>query len=257
VISYCITLRNRVQFMREHLDMLLSQDFGTKNIELCVTDGISTDGLYDLLKGYAHYFGAVRYAISDRKQLPFTIPSNNPACDKNSLVANLASCDICILTDPEVVWIQNDGISKAVAAISGNANRFSSVPSHMGNEGYEYKNGAVDIKKTFGVYYECGFCLTFHRDTFIMMRGFEESFALGFAFDDCYFVNTWKKHLEICEIQPLVFHKWHGNQHLEPKNKLLSSENSSRVTALNGTLANRANDDWARPEVLLNIQTIR
>ena len=66
--------KNRASFMRSKLDDLLRMDYDPKDIEICVTDGYSTDGLVEVLKDYVRHFHQIKYAISDRSVLPFEIP---------------------------------------------------------------------------------------------------------------------------------------------------------------------------------------
>jgi glycosyltransferase involved in cell wall biosynthesis len=49
--------------MRGKLEELANMNYDPKEIEICVTDGYSTDGLVDLLKSYAHKFCQIKYAI--------------------------------------------------------------------------------------------------------------------------------------------------------------------------------------------------
>jgi len=257
MISYCMTLKNRANLLDNHLDNLKEQTFPTQEIQLCISDGGSSDNVRDVILKHSDAFGRVLFCTSDRSALPFVIPSNNPTCDKNALVASLASDGIVILTDPEVCWTRRESISDLVSQLS-TTRHWASIPTYIGNSGH-IGLGYIDINSSMhkGVYSGCGFCLCFHKEMFVERRGFEERFVMGYACDDVYFCDSWRRDLSEVVTDERVFHHWHDDKHLLKKNQQLLEHNLVVARELNGSMPNIGNDNWQRPEMIHSIEEIK
>jgi glycosyltransferase involved in cell wall biosynthesis len=258
MISYCITLKNRADLLDKHLENLLGQTFPACDIQLCISDGYSSDNPESVLKKYAGKFGQILFCHSDRDMLPFKISCNNPTCDENALVANIATQDICVLTDPEVCWINRKSLRTLVDKMEDKPDTYRPVPCYMGVEGYEnWGYAPVEIERTKGLYDSCRFALLFHRSAFMRLRGFEERFALGYACEDCYLTGSWDKAgMKQIDTQDCVFHHWHDDKHLLPENIQLHELNMNLSEKLNYTLANEYNSAWTRPEMIKDFKII-
>jgi len=256
MISYCITLRNRAGQLDRHVENLLGQSLCGHEIELCVSDGYSDDSPREVLLKYRPRLKSIRFCHSDRSSLPFKIPSNNPACDKNALVANVATGDIVVLTDPEVCWTDRESLARLLGLVR-NPREWISVPAYMGSPGqvaWGYR--PIDKGALRGIYSGAGFCLVFHRKTFLEMRGFEEGFAAGFACEDTYFCDSWRREQEEVVVDERVFHHWHDDKHLLPENRDLLEVNLRVARSLNCAKANLNNPDWARPEMIKDLEEL-
>ena len=261
-LSVCITLKNRADFMRGKLDELCAQDYPTKDIEVCVTDGGSTDGLIDLLKSRAHQFDRITYAVSDRSKLPFRVPYNNPACDINAQVCHVATHHKIIRTDAEVRFQRKDTlsyISRVLTNRKGMGLTFTCLrmkpefdvtnPKH-----FQKRHAYVDRISNDGF-----FCVCFDRRDFIKRSGVEETFALGFAAEDSYFHWWWKRNgwLVRANKQHRVMHLYHGEVRSLAATRTWKEYTLPLYTRMKRYTVppNAANPYWRRREMLGEIQT--
>lgn len=256
MISICITLRNRASLMRGKLEELCTLDYDPKQIEICVTDGFSTDGLKDVLLEYVDRFYCIRYALSDRNVLPFNIPSNNPACDINSQICNLASCEKIVRTDAEVRFTNRKTL-KWIDSTLEDPEVCITFPCRRVNADYRWpepiqEKHVIQLSKK-GAF----FCSAFNRSAFIRNGGVEEKFAMGFSGEDSYFHKWWEKNRVLLRAPMYhgVLHLYHGEV-TTPANLKLRKKYSLPLYHYmrdNNISPNKDNPDWRRPEMLKDI----
>lgn len=256
-ISICITLLDRLVLMQAKLEELRRLNFDPKRLEICVTDGGNSDELRKMLQGYAKHFFQIKYAFSDRSELPFVIPENNPACDINAQICHVASFSKIIRTDPEVRFVNKDSLNLIDRELSLNKELCLTFTSwHMNKE---YVDGTPFDKKNMWTQAKMSFhCSCFWKEAFIRNRGVEERFALGFAAEDSYFHQWWRRNRKFknapCGFE--IMHLWHGkwqttnrlrlkHEYTLPMYKQFLRENHT---------PNEGNPDWQRPEIIKGVE---
>jgi glycosyltransferase involved in cell wall biosynthesis len=252
-----MTLKNRAKFMVGKLEELANQDYDPKKIEVCVTDGGSTDNLVEVLKASAHKFHQIKYAISDRSALPFVIPSNNPACDINAQICNVATFDKIVRTDAEIRFRRKDSLRLVSNTLEKDKELCFCFRSwHMSDK---FRFGVDDPCNIPKSHAKMSFhCSCFRKEAFIRNRGVDEAFALGFAAEDSYFHNWWRKNRRFKNAPGgyEVLHLWHGLV-MTGENVKLKHDYSlplyKRFLRENHT-PNEGNDNWQRPEMIKDIQ---
>jgi len=257
-ISICITLKDRTALMQDKLQELLLQDYNPKNLEVCVTDGGDSKELREVLKAAAHKFDQIKYAFSDRSALPFDIPENNPACDINAQVCNVATYDKIVRTDPEMRFRNKKSLRYTSNRLNTNKQLCLCFRSwHMPED---FKFGVDDPGKKIRAAAAMAFhCSCFWKQAFIKNKGIDEAFALGFAAEDSYFHQWWRKNQKF-ENTPNgyeVLHLWHGRWQSENRLRLKHSYTLplyKRYLKENHT-PNKDNDNWSRPEMIKDVQT--
>lgn len=264
-LSICITLKNRAAFMQGFIDGLKHQDYSLKNVELCITDGFSTDNIKEVLQENAHLFYQIKYAISDRSVLPFKIVSNNPACDINAQIINQPTFSKIIRTDAEVRFRSPDTlaiISRELIENPALCIAFNIMPVR---EGYEWKHGKLPAPTDHPTRRGTGkwahstmsfHCIAFTKEAFIANRGVDERYAIGFAAEDSYFHWWWKVNRPYRQLGLgyKCYHLYHTPPGSEANAKLreeytlplyekMKKENTTPNSHLEGT-------EWHRPEML-------
>jgi len=234
--------------MKGKLEELLKMNYDPKNIEICVTDGYSTDDLVPILKEYSHHFDQVKYALSDREALPFIIPENNPACDINAQICNVATYNKIIRTDAEVRFNNKNTLSMVSEELDKNKELCMVLPCRVLNA----KGGTIMI----GVM--AGYCSVFTKEAFIRNRGIDERFAVGFAGEDSYFHYWWMKNrpFKKATSQYLTTHLWHGGEMTEARTKLRNNYTLPMIRKFReiNMTPNEGNEDWQRPEMIKGVQ---
>jgi len=256
-MSVCFTLKNRAKLMEGKLQELLTMKYDPKKLEICVTDGYSTDGLVDILKQYAPKFMQVKYAISDRSALPFVVPENNPACDINAQVCNVATFSKIVRTDAEARFRHKGSLRYVSDALEKNKELCVAFRSwHMPAE---FDPRVHDPRKVLTSAAKLSFhCSCFWKEAFIRNGGVDEEFALGFAAEDSYFHQWWRKNRKL-QGTPAgyeVLHLWHGRWQSENRLKLKHDYTIplyKRFLRENHT-PNEGNPDWKRPEMIKDVQ---
>jgi len=241
--------------MKEKLEELLTMNYDPKRLEICVTDGGSSDNLVEVLKSYAGKFLQIKYAISDRSALPFVIPENNPACDINAQICNVASFPKIVRTDAEVRFRHKDSLKYISDTLS--KDRELCIVFHCIHLNKDFVMGEDPEKYRFSYAKMSFHCSCFWKNTFIRNRGVDERFALGFAAEDSYFHRWWRKNRRL--IHPpagwQVLHLWHGKWQSENRLKLkheYSMPMYLRFLKSNMT-PNKGNDNWQRPEMIKEV----
>jgi hypothetical protein len=259
-LSICITLRNRAGFMKGKLDELLAMDYDPKLLEVCVTDGGSTDGITDLLRAYAPRFGQIKYALSDRSRLPFRVASNNPACDVNAQVVNVATWHMCVRTDAEVRFQRKDSLKlirdtlATKRALSFDCLRLKPgcAPPLLA----PVPAAGVDRKSR-----DAFFCVAFDRRLFIKRGGVEEFFAQGFAGEDTYFHWWWRRHhwMNYAPAGHEVTHIDHGQVNTPDMVRLRNAVTLPLIRRMKTFRVppNYGNPAWTRLEMIAEVQTWR
>jgi len=261
-ISVCITLMNRHDFMVGKLLELRTMNYDPKLLEICITDGGSTDGLLALLKQEAHHFGQIKYALSSRSALPFKIPENNPACDVNAQISNVASHEIIIRTDAEARFIHPDTIQMIADTLTKEPDLCMSFHCHHMGENFVYPRDMHEMTQHQVAFSKMSFiCSVFTRTHFIFNRGVHEPYALGFAAEDSYFHNWWKKNRKF-RYPPKghnVLHLWHGGWQSETRLKLKHDYTMPLYKQMlkDNETPNKGNDAWKRPEMISNVQVFK
>lgn len=254
-ISICITLKNRADLLELKMHQLTCQNYDTKDLEVCITDGKSSDNLFEVLKKWAPQFYQIKYAVSDRSKLPFVIKSNAPVCDYNSQMANQPSFEKIIRTDAEILFTHPDQlnyISSALedkkvcvcspAYIADTEDAFTYTPS----EPFKFEGG---FSTNPGIN---AFCISVNKSEFLEAGGFDERFALGFAGEDNYFLHYWNHTRKLVFSQFPVFHMWHPSPWNPENLRLRDTITMPLLSRLEQSLEhpNNNNPDWKRPEML-------
>ena len=255
-LSVCMTLKNRAKFVAGKLAELQQMNYDPKKLEICVTDGGSTDGLKGVLQAAAPHFYQVKYAVSDRSALPFVVPENNPACDVNSQVCNVATFDKVVRTDAEVRFRHKDSLKFVARKLGADPELCVCFKSwHMDER---YREGMPIKGHAFSFAKMSFHCSCFCRSAFIRNGGVDEEFAKGFAAEDSYFHQWWRKNRRL--IHPPggyeVLHLWHGKWQSPSRLKLkhdYSLPMYKRFLRENRT-PNADNPNWKRPEMIKDVE---
>jgi hypothetical protein len=256
-LSICITQKDRTPMLVNKLQELLTQDYNPKDLEICVTDGADDEELRCVLRAAAPQFDQIKYAFSDRKALPFVIPENNPACDINAQVCHVATYDKIIRTDAEIRFRHKKSLRLASDKLERNKELCFCFRSWHMPEGFVW--GRDDPSKHIFAAAKMSFhCSCFWKQAFIRNRGVDEAFALGFAAEDSYFHQWWRKNRKF-ENGPggyEILHLWHGRWQSENRLRLKHDYTMplyKKYLAQNHT-PNEGNDNWTRPEMIKDVQ---
>lgn len=258
-ISVCITLKNRANFMRQKLDELRTMNFDPKQLEICVTDGNSTDGLKAVLQEKAKYFDQIKYAVSDRSKLPFKVPLNNPACDINAQICNVATYDKIIRTDAEVFFANKDSLKLIESHLRFRRHAISFIGYRMRQE-FKRKSGMVPDQWKYANSRDSFFCVGFDKRDFIALGGVEEAFARGYAAEDTYWHWYWhhvKWKLNYSPANHRVLHMWHGEEQLMKDGHELKHNYTLpmlRRFKKAWPKPNKDNPGWQRPEMISEVE---
>jgi len=258
-ISICFTLRNRAWYLDKKLQQILLQNYDPKKIEICITDGYSDDNIMEIINKWYGYFYQIKYAISDRKTLPFKIVSNNPACDRNAQVCNQPTFEKCILTDAEVMWTTPDELKW----ISNKLNDKDVAIWYPNFYMVEDNNLDIDfskllVKETYERFEHLswsgynGLCIAVNKSAYIENGGFDERYALGFCNEDDYFLWWYGKNKKAVSGENEVVHLYHPSQYTD-KNAKLRKEYTEplwlEMKRIN-SFPNEGNKDWKRKEMI-------
>lgn len=271
-VSICITLRNRADYMRGFIEDLKRQTYNLKDVELCVSDGNSTDNIRELLQEYAYLFDRVTYAISDRDALPYGVPGGNPAADINSQVCNLATYDKIIRTDAEMRLEHEDTIAMVADELDRDPKLCVNLPALRLRKGFDFPamgrpgpNDGLVEEYAEGMSYkgeastDAFFCSCFTKTAFIANGGVDERFCGGFAGEDSYFHWWWRKNRNWKSPKGFrALHLWHPNPAADPEKIRLRAEVTLPLLAElqkgnippNSHLEAGHEDDWQRPEMI-------
>jgi len=258
MISICITLKNRAELLNRKLLNIYNSNFDNKKIEICISDGNSTDNLIEIIKKWYEKFYQIKYVTSDRSKLPFKIKTNNPTCDWNSLVSNLPSFNKIILSDPEVLFSDSDQLKWIYSKLDNDICIWHS--SFLMKKGYEYQDFSDEYKNKNNIEQYArgtsGRCMAFLKPTFIENRGFEEKFAIGFAGEDNYFIERFKTQKKELRSPYATIHLWHTTYVTEENLKIRNEYTMPLLRKLRKTypIPNENNPDWKRPEMLSNFK---
>lgn len=245
--------------LQDKLQELASLAYDPKRIEVCVTDGGDDPELREVLKAAAYKFDQIKYAVSDRGELPFIVPENNPACDINAQVCHVASYELIIRTDPEIRFRRKDSLTWAVQRLKTDPElcvcfRSWKMPAN-------FVLGKDDPHRSLiaGGAAKLSFhCSCFWKKAFIRNRGVDEQFAKGFAAEDSYFHQWWRKNRRLVNVPAghEVLHLWHGRWE-SPSRLKLKKEYSmplyKQYLKENHT-PNIGNEKWPRPEMIKDVQ---
>jgi hypothetical protein len=262
-MSICITLKDRTALLVGKLDELLGMDYDPKLLEICVTDGGDSQELRDALADYAPKFAQCKYAKSERRVLPFVVPFNNPACDINAQICNVASFNMCVRTDAEVRFRRRDSLTEAARVLAQRKavtfRCFRMKPGYVVREDpsvLENVEPHIAKKSNDGF-----FCVAFDKRRFIRMGGVEETFALGFAAEDSYWHWYWrqKKRLVYAKKGHEVLHLHHGDVRTAPAKRVWEEYTMPlyRRMKYHCVKPNTGNPFWRRPEMISGVQTWR
>ncbi len=190
--------------------------YDMKKVEIVITDGYSTDDLMEVIQRHYKSFYQIKFAHSDRSVLPFTIVSNNPACDRNAMVANLPTFEKIIMTDPEVLFIDDNELTY-ISEILKDPETIIWYRAYKLTEKWTYlrqrffmgglRNYESYISKTING--ANGFVNCINRSLFLQTRGYDERFALGFAAEDCQWIHWHERNKRSRKASGRVLHLYH------------------------------------------------
>lgn len=264
-MSICVTLCNRASYVETLIKNILQQDFDAKRLELCITDGNSTDDLKEVLAKYSERFAQIKYAISDRGKLPFQIVSNCLACDTNAQVCSVASFEKVLRLDPEIRFGNPQTLQYVFNALD-EPEMVIALPYTMLAEGVPWSDTALPERGARGAVVRGeGNCIAFNKSNYIETGGMDERFAAGFAGEDSYF-HAWHKRNGVWDLADdiyMLFHEYH-NSSCTPANMELREvitlpllRKLMEVNAKpNSHLQGEQVDAWRRPEMITDMQII-
>jgi len=281
-VSICLTLKNRAHLLKYCLESISRQD--TKlDIEICVIDGFSTDGLIPLLDRYSDLF-TIKYACADRTKSDIPILTNNPAKEHNLNVRWMASYDTVIKIDPEIVIKDPWTIQEIYDLVCADYNKHYNARAWFTNGDSWYSN-YEDIIDNFYMHpmvesneffsrSQFYFCSGFSRTSFIKMGGIEELMVSGDGFDDTTWLSNWQNHYNnggLIEVSGQCIHLWHSatpnhSSSLFELNRRKYELFKNRKQANSICLEEKSNGElsiiectrnWANPEMLSTVYTIK
>jgi len=249
MISICLTFKNRAGFLDGFFEKLLEQNFPMKEVEVCLADGGSGDDYLGVVQKYYKHFYQIKTAFCDRAALPFKIASNCPACDRNSLIANMASFEKVVVTDPEVRFRDKEWLQYT-------HDMLDEKDLLLCHKCYKLPKGVTDLYADVSSYSSAqfaGFCLAFNKTAFIRNGGFEEKYVFGFAGEDSYFVWWWRNNYRIRQSAHPVFHLYHTPPFGNPAFRKLREEYTLPLherLKKDNVHPNNNNPNWQRPEMI-------
>jgi glycosyltransferase involved in cell wall biosynthesis len=259
-MTIALTLKNRAAFVEGFIKNILKQNFNMKHVELCITDGGSTDGIKDVIKRYAGSFAQIKYALSDRSKLPFKV-KYNPACDINAQVCNVVSFNKIIRTDAEIRFRNPNTLQMIFDHLDVKPECILTIPCARLKKDFTWSDDlallpaveqyADSIKTDDGF-----FCCAFTKSRFIETNGVDERFAQGFAGEDTHFLKWHMRNGKwTCATKDfLCYHLWHvepmtpeaikvRDEYTIPLLKKLLDENTIPNSHLK-------DGSWKRPEII-------
>ena len=279
-VSICLTLKNRANLFKWTLESINRQNYPHNFIEICIADGGSTDGLFNLIDRYSDEF-IFKYAFSDRNKAYIPVNTNCPAADLNVMIKYMPTYDTVIKMDPEVIMKDTFLISEIVNSIHNDPTKMYNSRCHFTERDDWYFDYDEIINNYWAHYHfaEGGpfsrsifyFCSGFSRTSFIEMGGIEETFGQGAGFEDACFREHWRNYFGSYEKEIIAetIHLWHPPQNQSPS---LYELNRRRMEILKNKKANsmcvtedtegealliECNRDWGNPEMLSKIYTIK
>jgi hypothetical protein len=263
-ITINMTMKNRADYLDMKLHNLQFQHYNLKDVEICITDAGSDDNIFDIIHKWKDKFYQIKWALSDRKKLPFDIPTNNPASDRNAQICNVSTFEKCIITDPEVFFLHNNDLQN-ISNMLNNKNTAIYYQNKVMKNGFKfpYNNEILKHEDIASYLYAennhpNGLCMCFNKSLFIDMGGFDEEFSKGFAQEDTSLFNQMKELGVNMFSMPnsWVTHMWHGRP---TKTKDLEFINNQRADFLvkNKLKSNITNINWKRPEMISNIKIFK
>ena len=109
--SIIITIQNRSNLFKYMLESVTRQEFDLDKVEICVSDGGSTDSLMTLIDRYSEVL-TFKYAGQNMSREYIPTAANCPANCFNAAIRWMPSYEYVIKMDPEVVmrdaWILSE-----------------------------------------------------------------------------------------------------------------------------------------------------
>ncbi len=238
--------------------------YNMKKVEIVITDGYSTDNLMEVIQRHYKSFYQIKFAHSDRSVLPFTIVSNNPACDRNAMVANLPTFEKIIMTDPEVLFIDKNELTY----ISAKLNDKETIIWYRAfklNENWPYSGSNETLKDfqhniTKTINGANGFVNCINRSLFLQTRGYDERFVLGFAAEDCQWIHWHERNKRSVKAPGKVVHLYHLDANHDDRYRKIYDNYTIplyRQMLRDNTQANSFSSNWQRPEMIKDIQVFK
>jgi glycosyltransferase involved in cell wall biosynthesis len=277
-VSICLSMGNRAHLFRYMLESVSRQDYDSDKIEICIADSGSKDNLLNLIDRYSDVF-KFRIAVFDRNKAYLPRVSNCPAANLNVAIKYIATNDIIIKTDPEIIMKDSWLIQEIVEGVESDPLRTYNARCHF-TEGSDWYMNYEDIVNNYEKHYHYAeggpfsrskfyFCSGFSRDKFIELGGVEELFSSGVGYEDTHFRDVWKNRYGEYEkeISAEGIHLFHGHNKSRPvwekANERLYNylkdnkmNNMLRLRA-DGTPVNVVEHKWGNPEMLSKIYTIK
>lgn len=275
-ISIIYTLKNRSRLLVYSLASIDEQDFDNDDIEICILDGQSQDNLLAIIDRWSDKF-IFRFAQADRNFSYIPVKSNCPANEINLNTKYLASNDIIIKLDPEIVLMDGWLLQEIVDGIIQDPNRTYNARAHF-IEGDSWYMDLQDILRDYHKHYHFAeggpfsrskyyFCCGFSKEKFIELGGVDELFCNGAGYDDDGFREMWKNRFGEYEkeISAQAIHLFHGNSgatssleavNLRTFNMLKFAREANTLRIKDGKLQ-KVEPRWANPEMLSKIYTIK
>jgi len=277
-VSICLTLRNRANLLKWCLESITRQDCDLSKVEVCITDGGSTDNLLTTIDQFSEKL-TFRFCVADRRKAYIPVASNCPANEINLATKFVATSDYIIKTDPEIVFRDPWVISEIVSCLERDDSCMYNARTHFTREDGWFSS-YDDIIRDYEKHYVVAenslfhrskfyFCSGFSRQRFVEMGGVEELMGLGVGYDDTLYREVFRNRYGSYEkeITGQAIHLWHGANQSRSTWEVANSrifdylkyDVISNVVRLDGQghLIRLPEPQWANPEMLSKIYTIK
>lgn len=207
-MSICMTLKNRAGLLDACLHHLRFQNYDLKKIEICISDGYSTDNISEVIDKWYSKFYQIKYFRVDRRKLPF---KELDIFAETNITIEMAAYEKILLIHPEILFIENDELNYVSEELSNNKNILLWHGCYLMKENYKYPYSADlgDFTKgmeynyssethpigtgakpgIFGGYMPSnGWCLCFNKSPFIKIEGFSN--------DSNAFKHKWREYIK-------------------------------------------------------------
>lgn len=274
--SIIITIQNRAHLFKYMLESLSRQEFDLDKVEVCVSDGGSTDNLMNLIDRYSEIM-TFKYAGQDMTKEYITTVANCPASCFNAAIRWMPSYEYVIKTDPEVIMRDPWILSEMMSELEKDDTRMYNCRTHF-TEGDGWYSDYDEILNGYERHYHFAeggpfsrskyyFCSGFSKARFEEIRGIDEIFSSGVGFDDDGLREMWKNKFGKYEkeIAGQAIHMWHGpNKYPSPWEEFnrrvfnhIKHLNTANTVALRSGKLVVEERPWGNPETLSRIYTIK
>jgi hypothetical protein len=252
------------------------QEFDLDKVEICVSDGGSTDNLMNLIDRYSEVV-TFKYARQDMTKEYIPTIANCPASCFNAAIRWMPSYEYVIKTDPEVLMRDPWVLSEMMQELEKDDTRMYNCRTHF-TEGDDWMTDYDEILSKYERHYHYAeggpfsrskyyFCSAFSKARFEELRGIDEIFSSGVGYDDDGLRSMWKNRYGQLEkeLSGQAIHLWHGPNRYPPPweefnrrvyEHIKSLDTANTLSLVNGKIVKKERP-WGNPETLSKIYTIK